>query len=192
MATNYIKLENDEENQVEEQVEGKIKEEVKEEKKQLSVVNLHESKIDKLKKNKSIKHYKLIRKKQYERELMVFFARNSMISLINLAIFMSVNLFPYDTNTTYHRQNKLACNLYLGGEYLVDVLYVYIKLHSELNIYKRKRYNKCITSIMIYSCLMIGYVVYINIINFNNMSRNDALLFCSIWFRYFIYIVQLL
>ena len=60
MATNYIKLENDEENQVEEQVEGKIKEEVKEEvkeeKKQLSVVNLHESKIDKLKKNKSIKH----------------------------------------------------------------------------------------------------------------------------------------
>jgi hypothetical protein len=184
MATNYVKLENDEENQIEGQVTD--------EKKQLSVVNLHESKIDELKNNKSIKHYKLIRKKQYERELMVFFARNSMISLINFAIFMSVNLFPYDTNTTYHRQNKLACNLYLGGEYLVDVLYVYIKLHSELNIYKRRRYNKCITSIMIYSCLMIGYVVYINIINFNNMSRNDALLFCSIWFRYFIYIVQLL
>lgn len=188
--TKYVKLYNDVENQVEGQVqvEGKVKEE----KKKLSVVNLHESKTDELKNNKSIKNYKLIRKKQYERELMVFFARNSMISLINLAIFMSVNLFPYDTNTTYHRQNKLACNLYLGGEYLVDILYVYIKLHSELNIYKKQKYNKSIISIMIYSCLMIGYLMYINIINFNNMSRNDALLFCSIWFRYFIYIIQLL
>ena len=42
---------------------------------------------------------------------------------------MSVNLFPYDTSIEFHRQNKLACNLYLGGEYLVDVLYVYIKLY---------------------------------------------------------------
>lgn len=115
-----------------------------------------------------------------------------MISLINFAIFMSVNLFPYDTSIEFHRQNKLACNLYLGGEYLVDILYVYIKLHSELNIYKKQKYNKSIISIMIYSCLMIGYLMYINIINFNNMSRNDALLFCLIWFRYFIYLIQII
>jgi hypothetical protein len=107
-----------------------------------------------------------------------------VIFIINSLIFLILNILNYPKDS-FHEYNKIIYNRYLYGDYIILILYFYKKnyklFHKKINII-----------ILIYANIMIGYCLYVDISYYNVLNKFDTILFSLLFFRYLIYIFQLI
>lgn len=108
-----------------------------------------------------------------------------IIFIINCIIFSIINFNNYQTDD-FHTSNKFLHNLYLVCEYPFNMVFI------KRNILQSKKYKRIDYSTFLFASIIIGYISYYNIYNFDMMDTIDGILFSCLFFRFFIYILQIL
>lgn len=107
-----------------------------------------------------------------------------IIAVINSSLNLIINMLSYPIDN-FHNYNRLLFNSYLFSDFYVTIIYIYKKINKINN-------NKINYIIIFYSNIMIGYCLYFNINNFNSLDKIDTIIFTFLFFRYFIYVLQII